>query len=213
VDVFTAVAQGDDDELATALTADPALAAAVDDAGVSLVRWALYLGRRDLAARILEAEPPLDVFDSTAVGDVERLSEVLAADPSLASSRSGDGFTALHFAAFLGTEACARALLDAGADPAARATGTMDVQPLHSAAAARNVGVARLLLAAGAPVDATQTGAFTALHEAANNGDEPFVDLLLAAGADPGRTTDGGQTASDLASASGHPDLAARLRS
>ncbi|MGZ4718577.1 MAG: ankyrin repeat domain-containing protein [Acidimicrobiales bacterium] len=72
--------------------------------------------------------------------------------------------------------------------------------------------MARLLLDAGAPVDATQTGGFTPLHEAANRGDEALVTLLLERGADRSLTTDTGQTAADLAAAADHPELAARLR-
>ncbi|MGZ4681179.1 MAG: ankyrin repeat domain-containing protein [Acidimicrobiales bacterium] len=209
---FRAVAEGNADALEEALTRDPSLAGAANPDGVSLVRWALYHGRRDLAAAILAHDPPLDVFDAAAVGNAERLSKVVHHDRSLASARSSDGFTPLHLAAFLGTAECAAILLRVGADPAVVASGAMTVQPLHSAAAAGNVDVARLLLDAGAPVDATQTGGFTPLHEAANRGDEALVTLLLERGADRSLTTDTGQTAADLAAAADHPELAARLR-
>jgi len=92
------------------------------------------------------------------------------------------------------------------------ASGPMMVQPLHSAAAAANVDVARLLLDAGAPVDATQSGGFSPLHAAARSGNVPLVDLLLDRGADVSRSTDAGQTAADLAADAGHADLATRLR-
>ena len=176
------------------------------------MRWALYHGRRDLADVILAHDPPLDVFDAAAVGRAERLSKVVHHDRSLASARSSDGFTPLHFAAFLGTAECAAILLSVGADPAAVASGAMTVQPLHSAAAAGNIDVARLLLDAGAPIDATQSGGYTALHEAAHSGNEALVDLLLERGADVSITNDEGRTAADLAAEAGHDDLATRLR-
>lgn len=209
---FRAVAEGDADALEAALDKDPSLAGDANADGVSLVRWALYHGRRDLAAAILAHDPPLDVFDAAAVGRAERLSKVVHHDRSLASARSSDGFTPLHLAAFLGTAECAEILLSVGADPASVASGAMTVQPLHSAAAAGNVDIARLLLDAGAPVDATQSGGFTALHEAARSGNIPLVDLLLEWGADTAVTTDAGQTAADLAADAGHADLAGRLR-
>ncbi len=209
---FRAVAEGNAEALAVALDKDPSLAGAANPDGVSLVRWALYHRRRDLAEMILAHDPPLDVFDAAAVGRAERLDQVVHHDRSLASARSSDGFTPLHLAAFLGTAKCAAILLGVGADPAVVASGAMTVQPLHSAAASGNVEVARLLLDAGAPVDATQSGGFTPLHEAARSGNEPLVDLLLARGADRAITTEAGQTPADLAADAGHLELATRLR-
>jgi len=209
---FRAVVEGNADALEAALDKDPSLAGDANADGVSLLRWALYHGRRDLADAILAHDPPLDVFDAAAIGRAERLSKVVHHDRSLASARSSDGFTPLHLAAFLGTAECAAILLSVGADPAAVASGPMMVQPLHSAAAAGNVDVARLLLDAGAPVDATQSGGFTPLHAAARSGNVPLVDLLLDRGADVSRSTDAGQTAADLAADAGHADLATRLR-
>ncbi len=209
---FRAVTEGNADALEAALDKDPSLAGDANSDGVSLVRWALYHGRRDLADLILAQDPPLDVFDAAAVGRAERLSKVVHHDRSLASARSSDGFTPLHLAAFLGTAGCAAILLSVGADPAAVASGAMTVQPLHSAAAAGNVDISRLLLDAGAPVDATQSGGFTPLHEAARSGNVALVQLLLSRGADVTIVTDTGQTAADLAADAGHLDLATRLR-
>jgi uncharacterized protein len=211
VSLFAAVAEGDAEGLRQALEADPSLAATTNEDGVSLVRWALYQGRRDLAAMVLAAEPTLDIFDAASVGDTDRVDALLAEDATLATVYSGDGFTALHFAAFLGTSDVASALLDAGADPAARAIGTMDVEPLHSAAAAQNLAVSRLLVDRGAPVNDTQEGGFTPLHEAALNGDTELVSLLLGAGADPSIATDEGRRPADLARQGGHDDLATEL--
>jgi ankyrin repeat protein len=131
-------------------------------------------------------------------------------DPLAANAFSEDGFTALHFAAFLGGAEAARVLIDAGADVAAVAQNAMEVQPLNSAAAGRTEVVA-LLLDAGAPVDAQQHGGYTALHEAALNGNDALVDVLLAHGADVGLTDDERRTAADHAERNGHTDLAARL--
>jgi ankyrin repeat protein len=60
----------------------------------------------------------------------------------------------------------------------------MKVTPLHSAAAARQVAIARLLIAHGANVNAAQAeSGFTPLYEAAANGDLEFATLLLEHGA------------------------------
>ena len=64
------------------------------------------------------------------------------------------------------------------------------MQPLHSAAAGRHLEVCRLLIAAGADVNATQRDEFTPLHAAAQHGDVELVELFLSAGADPTAQTD-----------------------
>ena len=98
---------------------------------------------------------------------------------------STDGFTALHFAAFFGKVEAARTLLDAGAVVNAYSVNELQVQPLHSAAAGRHHEVCRVLIAAGADVNATQRHEFTPLHAAAKHGDAELVELFLSAGADP----------------------------
>ena len=49
---------------------------------------------------LLASAPVLDVFEASATGNLERLTELLDGDPELVASRSPDSFTALHFAAF-----------------------------------------------------------------------------------------------------------------
>jgi ankyrin repeat protein len=59
----------------------------------------------------------------------------------------------------------------------------MRVQPLHSAVAARNAEIVRLLIAAGADVNARQQDDFTPLMAARQNGDAEIEQMLLDAGA------------------------------
>jgi FOG: Ankyrin repeat len=92
----------------------------------------------------------------------------------------------------------------------------MHVMPLHSAAAARSVPIARLLLEHGAPVNARQGGSgfgFTPLMEAAFNGQVDMVQILLDHGADPQLRDEEGRTAADHARARGHASLAESLGS
>lgn len=67
-------------------------------------------------------------------------------------ARDERGLTALHVAAGRGDAARVRALLAAGADPAAL-DSAIGASPLHHAAQSGSVDVVRLLLEAGAPVD------------------------------------------------------------
>jgi ankyrin repeat protein len=164
-----------------------------DEQGLSPAMHALYRGETAVAETLLPDEP--NVFEAAAFGREERVEELLESDPGLARSFSGDGFTALHLAAFFGHAEALRLLLDAGADP--NAVGTSEqigpVQPLHSAAATGRLECARLLLERGADVNARQGGGFTALHAAAASSDGELARLLLAAGADATAKTDDGR--------------------
>jgi uncharacterized protein len=210
-DFFAAIDAGDVARVDALLDADPGAASRRDRGGVSAVRHALYRGQREIAARIAAAAPALDVFDHAALGDATALADLVRLDPLAVNAFSEDGFTALHVAAFLGGVDAARALIEAGADVAAVAQNAMQVQPINSAAAGCTEVVV-LLLDAGAPVDAQQHGGYTALHEAAINGNVALVEVLLARGADVARPDDERRTAADHAERNGHTELAARLR-
>ena len=150
---------------------------------VSEVRQALYRGDRAGAAALIEAGAPLNVFDVAAIGDSVALGRLLADDRAAVDAWSADGFTALHFAAFLGGPDAVRLCIDAGADIGAIARNDMQVQPLHSAAANGSVESCRLLLEAGANPNAQQQGGFTPLDEAEHANKSELAALLRAYGA------------------------------
>jgi uncharacterized protein len=148
------------------------------EAEVSEVRKALYRGDRAAAEGLVAQGVVLNVFDAAAFGDSQRARELLDADPALVHAWSADGFTALHFAAYLGGADTVRALLAAGSDVSAVARNDMQVQPLHSGAALGDVEACRLLLDAGADPNATQNGGWTPLDEALITKNEPLATLL-----------------------------------
>jgi uncharacterized protein len=200
MNVFELIDAGDEDMLRDELERDPDLAGTRNADGLSPVLYALYNGKSELVEPLLDANPPLDVFDAAAVGRTRGLEELLDGEPGLVTSWSKDGFTPLHLAAFFGEEEAVKILLERGADVSVVSRNPkIVVTPLHSAAAGSHPGVVKLLLEAGADVNAAQDRGFTPLHSAANNDDRESAEALLAAGADPTLTTDDGKTAADLA--------------
>ena len=109
-------------------------------------------------------------------------------------SRTESGYIPLHLAAKYSAEpAVVSALLEAGADPNARASGGLT--PLHAAIRHdADLAVVSALLEAGADPNARASGGFTPLHAAIrHDADLTVVSALLEAGAAPDTRTAGGQ--------------------
>ena len=152
--IFELIGAGDKDGLCDLLDRSPERAGERNEDGLSPVLCALYNGKSDLVDPILDANPPLDVFDSAAVGRTRGLEELLDAEPGLARSWSPDGFTPLHLAAFFGQEDAAGLLLDRGADPRVVSRHReIQVAPVQSAGAGGHDAVVRLLLERGARLE------------------------------------------------------------
>jgi len=167
---------------------------------VSPLLQAVYRRDNEAVEALLADGPELDVFEAAAVGDVERLRELLEADPSLAGAWSPDGAGALHLAAYYGRGDAVRLLVARGADVNAHARGFNGVAPINSAAAtsgsdeATSTECVRILLEAGADPNARQRSGSTALHAAAQSRCGEMATLLLRHGADPGAATEDGRT-------------------
>jgi uncharacterized protein len=156
---------------------------------------AVYAGRAD-EIEAIRSQPgrTLSLAEAAAVGDVREVAARVreGVDPD---ERSPDGFTPLQLACHFDHAGAAALLVRAGASLEVRSNGSMTVQALHAAAASPTGACIPLLLAAGAPVDDTQGGGYTALHEAAMRKDRALHELLLAAGADPTIAADDGTVA------------------
>src|SRR4051794_38474945 len=111
-DLLAALAAGDAEQLRTLVGSDASLASARDESGRSAVLLAQYAHRADLAQILLEAGPPLDVFDAAALGETAQLAALLDEDSGRVHARSGDGFNPLHYAAYFGHLEAARLLLE-----------------------------------------------------------------------------------------------------
>ena len=210
-ELFNAIQTGDAPAVERILADNPHLAGLRDERGVSAFLTALYHRQNEVAARILDRNPEMDIFDAAAAGETELVRRLLDDDPSLVTAYSSDGWTALHLAAFFGRTEVVELLIDRGAGIDMLSTN-MGNTALQAATANGQIDVVRTLLDRDAEVDyATVQGGFTALHGAANGGQAEIAAMLLDAGADPSATTDDGKTPRDLALARGHENIVAMI--
>lgn len=196
--IFEIITKGELNELQQLVESDPGLAKSRDGNGVSALMTAAYYRKPDMVELLSEKIEELDIFEAAALGDTAVVQKLLTVE-DMVNSRSGDGFTPLHLAAFFYQPGVAGLLIDAGADVNAVADNPGRVQPLHSAAASHAVEVVRLLLEHGADVNARQHGGWTALQSAAKHGNMDMLEILLQHGADPNQAADDGQTAITMA--------------
>jgi uncharacterized protein len=208
-----AVTSGEVAKVKAMLKAAPRLALAKDPKNVSAILKATYSGQKEVVAVLLASGIELNVFEAAATGQTNRLRALVKHDRSLANAFSSDGFMPLGLAVFFGHLETVEALLAAGAEVNVTTRESMKVTPLHSAAAAKQVAIARVLIAHGARVNAAQPeSGFTPLHEAALNGDIEFARLLLEHGADINAKMKDGKTPLTFAVEGGQTEMASFLR-
>jgi ankyrin repeat protein len=184
----------------------------VSENGETPFLYCTYRGKAK-CADALKARGGLTLHEAAASGDVARIDACLSVAPWTVQTLSGDGWTALHLAAFLGRDAALLRLLDRGANAGQWGRAFDANVTLHAACAGRKLGkdaFVRLIAATGDP-DISQKSGYTALMIAAGNGFTDAVDALLAAGADRARKTGDGKTAADFARERGHEEIAKTL--
>jgi hypothetical protein len=117
-------------------------------------------------------------------GNVARVSELLAEDPTFLHARDTDGSTPLHHAAWKGHAEVARVLLDAGADHSLENENPhWGGTPLHAAAHGNQKAVAELLIARGADIRRRSFNGRTPLEETTIHNGTAVAKLLRQHGA------------------------------
>lgn len=206
-----AVKSGDVAGFRALLSADPALADATIDGGMSLLLLACFFGHGEIIDAMLATGRKLTIYEAAALGKGAELTAFLDADPGAINSYSSYGFTPLHHAAYMADVSIVQLLLDRGADVNAVSRDHMQLTPLHQAAVKGKRDMVALLLDHGANPTPPHPQGYTPLHAAAGGGDLVSIRRLLTMGADPTQTFQG-KTAADIAMEKGHKDVAAAIR-
>jgi uncharacterized protein len=207
-----AIKKGDTARIDHLLQENPTLSNAREKNGVSAIFLALYRGNKTAALAIASKKLELDVFEASAVGDLERLKNTVNNDPSSVFSYSPDGFTALALAAYLGQKESAEYLVERGADLNALARNDTGYTALTGAVSQNHNGIAKFLVVKGAQVNHGYEGGFTPLMHAAYAGNVELVSFLLENGADPTAKNEEGKTPLTFALEKNHAQIIELLR-
>jgi ankyrin repeat protein len=211
-ELFRKVGVGNAAAVAEMLRYRPELARCRNSNGLSVVRFARYMRQPEILKLLVEAGPPIGIFDGAAVDDAESVRAALSGDPALASAFDAAGRSALHIAAAHGAVSVIDVLAGAGASLDALSRDEQCEAPLHAAVERQETEAARSLLRLGCDPNARRRSGITPLMAAASQNSRELVELLIAANVNVDVKNEAGSTASDIAASRGHLELAARLR-
>lgn len=203
-ELLATIRAGDAARVTEILRAAPELASQRPDNDASPLLLAIYYGRPAVVEAVRGSGVAPTIWEAAALGEHERVAELLAEQPTLVNTLSPDGFPPLGLAAFMGQQEAVELLLAHGAEVNVASHNPQRVMPLHGAVAGQHLLIANILLEHGAEPNALQADAFTPLHGAAQNGQLEMVQLLLRYGAAPNAHSSDGKTPLDLARAQQH---------
>lgn len=192
---------------------------AIDRDGTGYLMWAICYG---LESSNNPSGLPTDMFLALLALFVDELGALIDQRAPIGNSSSR---TPLQYIAKAGSPRAMHAMLDRGADPNLRddegwtplmACCMNDIRTLEEGGPsdADRVETARLLVDAGADINAANGTGFTALHTVACSLHPPLIEFLLSRGADPLRRSAIGFTAQSLVerSTQNHPEKATECR-
>ncbi|WP_231460126.1 ankyrin repeat domain-containing protein [Pedobacter sp. Leaf132] len=203
---------GDLQSVKETLINNPQLANTKTAHNVSPLLLACYYKKQDIANLISEFVDNLTLFEACAVGKYDATTQLIFQNPELVNAFSEDGFTPLGLACYFGHEDLAKFLVLKGADVNLASKNGFNVFPIHSAVAANNINITKLLLDAGAYPNVCQKAGLAPLHTAAQLGNIELIILLLEHGAEVSLRMEGGKLPADLAAEKGFNEIAEILR-
>jgi uncharacterized protein len=212
VGFFDAIKTGDLSRVEALLEADPELASAKDENGVSAVLTSIYRGYRDIRDFLLEHGAHLEIHDAAAAGRLDRVRELVEKNLVLANAFSPDGYPVVALAAFFGHFDVVRYLVEKGADINAPATNGTGYNALTGAVASGHTDIVKWLLEKGANANYRYGTGYSPLLTAAANGHREIVKQLLARGADATARTNDGKSVIQIAEERNHPHVVEFLK-
>lgn len=178
--ILEAIQSGDLVLVKELLAKKPALAHTRNAQGTSAILIALYFNQPEIARYLAIKVETLDIFESAALGDLKRVKKWIAQDSKLANAVNLDGFQPLGLAVYFGQKETAIYLMKHGAQVNGISQNNLRAAPLHSALATRNTFLVKEILKHGGDVNLPESGGYTPLHIAAQNGDVDALEILLA---------------------------------
>ena len=194
------------------LVQNPTLANTNTSHNISPLLLACYYKKQEIANLITEFTDNLTLFEACAVGKYDAASMLIFQNPDSINQFSEDGFTPLGLACYFGHEELAKFLILKGADVNLASKNGFNVFPIHSAVAANNINITKMLLDACAYPNVCQKAGLAPLHTAAQLGNIELIILLLEHGAEVGLRMEGGKLPADLAAEKGFNEIAEILR-
>ena len=202
-----AIKEGDLEQVKSIVKDNPSLANGITKEGVSIFLLAKYYQKNEIENVLLQYKTEFDLFEATASGKVDLLENHLNANAEQINDYASDGFTPLGLACFFGQKETVDFLLKKGADVNKISNNPMKLAPLHSAVAAQQIEIVKMLIEQGANVNAQQMKGVTALHSAAHNGLKDIVQFLLENGADTQIKMEDGTLPIDFAKKDNFPEI------
>ena len=159
-------------------------------------------------------QPPRDrIFSRSKITDVDYVQQRLdqGLDPNLTNNQLSNQDRLLTYAVRHGATGTVRLLLSAGADVDSRSVH-LNKTPLFQAAFDGHLQIAKILVAHGADVNATDSWGNNPLRDAIVGNDPRMVQFLLQAGSDPDHRNREGETMAEIARAHASPEVEAMFR-
>src|ERR1700687_676639 len=115
-DLLEAIRAGNKAAIDSLLQQEPALLGFRAPNGASVILLAVYYGHAELAEVFVKHGAKLDIFEASAMGNLESVRQWMEASPACVNSFAPDGFYPLGLATFFGHREVADFLLVHGAD-------------------------------------------------------------------------------------------------
>jgi ankyrin repeat protein len=197
--IFDLIEDGNANDLQDLVQKDSRVAQARNDSGQSPIIFAQYQRRLELAEILRTAQPFTDIGEAAAMGQVERIRQILLLEPELMDLGVYEGLTPLHLAARFGQTDAVELLLELGSSNTATAKNDSGQLAIHCAVQSGSLSTIEALLDHDNQVEAEDKLGRTPAHYAVQAEQLEVLQVLIKYGADPKRTSSNGSSPLELA--------------